>query len=376
MNRAVLVVLAALASVGWPGCRADVPAAASGTPDPAPTPTPRVDPPTSPDPVADPGPPPPPVRKDGTIFAESQLMGTQVTINVWLPPDVDAAAAGASIQAAFDEIARLEAIMSEWQPDSELSRFNRAAGGEMLPLSPELAEVLGRAREIAEATGGTFDPTFHGVGQLWSFQPGAVPPTKAEIATKLPLVDYTKLEIDPVASRGRLQDAGMMVGLGAIAKGYAVDRASALLTRRHLPHHVVEAGGDTYARGTKGGKKWVVGIQEPGARGVVAALPASDEAVVTSGDYQRFFEYEGKRFAHILDPRTGWPVPEDRSAQSVTLVAKTATDADAFATAIAVMGPEAGMRFVESRDDLDAVLIDRDGKLQISSGLRDRLVFP
>lgn len=358
--------------------------------DPAPNTSPRQAPAKAPAPpaTAEPKPAPapaeptaptvetPPVRKDGTIFAESELMGTRVTVNVWLPPEVDAAEAGKAIQAAFDEIARIEAIMSEWQPDSELTRFNEAAGRPAMTLSPELTEILARATEVAEASDGAFDPTFHGVGQLWSFQPGAQPPSKADVKAKLPLVDYRKVEIDRDAKTGRLAAEGMKVGLGAIAKGYAVDRASALLVERDLPHHVVEAGGDTYARGTKGGKKWVVGIQKPGERGIVAALPTSGEAVVTSGDYQRYFEFEGKRYAHILDPRTGWPIASDRSARSVTLVAPNATDADAFATAVAVMGPKAGMKFVESRPELEAVILDAQGKVLVSSGLTDRLVYP
>lgn len=335
---------------------------------PAPVPTPEAPPQDDPD--------APPVRKDGTIFAESELMGTRVTVNVWLPPEHTAGQAGAAIEAAFDEMARIESIMSEWQPDSELSRFNRAAGGEMVSLGPELTEVLARARQIAEATDGAFDPTFHAVGQLWSFAPGATPPSKQAVAEKLPLVGWRDLEIDAEARRGRLARPGMMVGLGAIAKGYAVDRASALLDERGFSHHVVEAGGDTYARGTKGGKKWMVGIQKPGERGIVAALPSSGESVVTSGDYQRFIEHEGVRYAHILDPRTGWPVPHDQSPQSVTLVGPNATDADAFATAVAVMGPDAGMRFVESQPQLDAVVIAPDGDLRVSSGLQRRLVYP
>jgi thiamine biosynthesis lipoprotein len=363
------------------GCRdAPVSSVANDTSDAPPSmsgPAPAAAAPTAaPAPSAEPQGDAPPVRKDNTIFAESELMGTRVTVNVWLPPEHTAREAGAAIQASFDEMARIESIMSEWQPGSELSRFNRAAGGEMIALSPELTEVLARAREIAELTGGAFDPTFHGVGQLWSFQPGATPPTKAEVAEKLPLIAWRDLEVDPKARRGRLARAGMMVGLGAIAKGYAVDRASALLHDLGFPHHVVEAGGDTYARGTKGGKKWMVGIQKPGARGIVAALPSSDESVVTSGDYQRYFEHEGVRYAHILDPRTGWPIPERESPQSVTLVAPNATDADAFATAVAVMGPDAGMRFVESQPTLEAVVITHEGDVRVSSGLQSRLVYP
>jgi len=321
---------------------------------------------------------PPPVRKDGTVFAESELMGTRVSINVWAgpPEQADAAAAGQAIREAFAEMVRLEEIMSEWQPHTELSQLNDAAGGELRPLSPELLEVLQRSREIAEDTNGAFDPTFHGVGQLWSFKPGAKPPTPEAIAAKLPLVDWRAIELDPATRTGRLAKPGMKLGLGAIGKGFAADKASALLTAKGFPNHVVEVGGDTFASGTKNGKPWMVGIQRPDGPGVVGAIPASDRSVVTSGDYQRFFEYEGKRYAHIIDPTTGWPVPAERSPKSVTLVAKNGTDADAYCTAVAVMGVDAGFRFAEAHEDLEVVIITQDDELKVTSGLRDVLVLP
>jgi thiamine biosynthesis lipoprotein len=167
----------------------------------------------------------------------------------------------------------------------------------------------------------------------------------------------------------------MKVGLGAIAKGYAVDRASDLLKARGFANHVVEGGGDTYASGTKGGKPWMVGVQKPGAKGVVAGLPSSDISVVTSGDYERYFEFEGRRYAHILDPKTGQPLLEADSCSSVTIVAPNATDADAFATAVAVMGPERGMAFVEAQPDLEAVLITHDDRILVSSGLTSSIVW-
>ncbi|MBL4686591.1 MAG: FAD:protein FMN transferase [Nannocystaceae bacterium] len=318
----------------------------------------------------------PPVRKDGTIYADAELMGTRVSLNVWLPPDKTAAEAGAAMQAALDAMSRIEDMMSEWQADSELSRISAAAGGEAVAVSPELVEILARARVIAAETQGAFDPTFHGVGQLWSFAPGATPPPAAAIAEKLPLVNYRNLHVDREAQVVRLAKAGMMLGLGAIAKGYAVDRASAVLVARGLIHHVVEAGGDTYASGTKNGKPWAVGIQAPDKRGVVGVLPTSGRAVVTSGNYQRYFEHDGVRYAHILDPRTGWPITAERSPRSVTVVAANATDADAYATAIAVMGVQTGMAFVEANDALEAVVIDGTDKVHISSGLRDQLVVP
>ncbi len=324
----------------------------------------------------------PPVRKDGTIFADGVLMGTSVSLNVWLDPGKDPRDAGDAMQAAFAEIARIESIMSEWQPQSELSRWNAAAGGEPVALSPELFTVLKRSREISEITGGVFDITFYGVGQLWKFDRGAKPPSAEAIAAKLDLVDWRGIELHEDGT-GRLTRPGMKVGLGAIAKGYAVDRASAVLRERGFANHVVEGGGDTYVSGTKAGKPWMVGIQNPGAKlqredglqpgakeaVVLGALPSSDRSVVTSGDYERFFEYEGKRYAHILDPRTGHPVEASRSPQSVTLVAANAMDADAYCTAVAVMGPDTGMAFVEAHPELGAIIIDAAGKMTISSNL-------
>lgn len=335
-----------------------------------PTPAPK-DSPAAPAPAR----PAPPVRKDGTIYAETEQMGTRMAINVHVG-DRDPAEAGAAIEAAFAEVERIEQIMSEWRADSELSLLNAAAGGEPRPLSPELFEILQRSKEIAELTGGAFDPTFYAIGQLWKFEPGARPPSREAIAAQLPLVDWRAIELDPAAKTGRLARPGMKVGLGAIAKGYAVDRASALLKDRGFPNHIVEGGGDTYVSGSKGDKGWMVGIQKPDGPGSVAAIPARDRAVVTSGDYQRYIEYEGVRYAHIFDPRTGFPVPQERSLQSVTILAPNATDADAFATAVAVMGAEDGLAFVRSRPELDAFLIARDGSHQVTPELEKILVWP
>lgn len=317
----------------------------------------------------------PPVRKDGTIYAEAMQMGTRFSINLWLG-DRPASEGGAAIEAALAEIERIEQIASEWRPTSELSQLNANAGGPMRPLSPELFELLQRSKVIAEATGGAFDPSFYGVGQLWKFDPGATPPKPEEISAKLHLVDWRAIELDPNTGQGRLQKPGMKLGLGAIAKGYGVDRAALVLVQRGFNNHIVEGGGDTYVSGTKAGKPWMVGIQRPDRPGSLAAIPSSDRAIVTSGDYQRFFEFQGKRYAHILDPATGWPIPEERSAQSVTVLAKDATDADAYATAVAVMGPEKGMAFVEAHPDLEAVIINRAGEVMVSKDLQSTLVWP
>jgi thiamine biosynthesis lipoprotein len=300
-------------------------------------------------------------------------MGTRVSFKIWLGTR-DAIEARAAIEAATAEIERIEDIMSEWRPQSEISRFNRAAGT-TVRLSPEFFEVLRRGREVSEATDGSFDVTFHAVGQLWSFKEGSTPPTAAAIEEKLALVGWQRLVLDAEAGTGRLETPGMMIGLGAIAKGYAVDRAAALLRERGFTDHIIEAGGDTFVSGSKGEKSWMVGVQNPDGPGTVGALPARDEAVVTSGDYQRFLEHEGKRYSHILDPKTGWPRERSAAPKSVTLVAPNTTDADAFATAVSVMGAAKGMALVESHKEIEAVIITRDGEIRISSGLAGRLVL-
>lgn len=318
----------------------------------------------------------PPVRADGTIFGASELMGTQVSINVYLGPDrgaAEAARAAEVMQDALQAMAEVEAHMSEWQPDSELSRLSAAAGGEPQPVSEGLFEVLERARAISQASDGAFDVTFHGVGTLWSFRPGSRPPTREAIEQALPLVDWRQVVLDSRHRTVRLGRAGMKIGLGAIAKGYAVDRAAEVLRAHGYPNHVVEAGGDTYVSGRKGSSRWRVGIQDPERATALGALEAENESVVTSGDYQRFFEFEGQRYAHILDPRTGWPVAADRSPRSVTVVAANATDADGYCTAIAVMGAEAGFRFAEAHPGLGAVIITSEGEVRVTSRLASRI---
>lgn len=308
------------------------------------------------------------IRADGTLFAEAELMGTRTSINVWVGEGSPAKAQKA-ITDAMMEMARIESIASEWQPQSDLSRLNDAAGG-ALEVAPELVEILARAEAVSRDTEGLFDVSFHGVGALWSFRPGARPPSAEAIAERLPLVDWTQIELDAEASTAKLAKPGMKVGLGAIAKGYAVDAASELLRARGFVHHIVEAGGDTYVSGTKGGESWRVGVQDPKrATGRVGYLPVRDEAVVTSGNYARYFVWEGVHYTHILDPRTGWPIPSDESPKSVTLVAKDATTADAYCTAVSVMEPEAGLAFVDARPELEAVILGPDDRVHVSKGL-------
>jgi thiamine biosynthesis lipoprotein len=322
------------------------------------------------------------VRSDGTIFAETELMGTRASVNLWIGPGGDALAARDAITDAINEMARIEEIASEWREDSDLSRINRSTG-EPVEVPPELFEILERAATVSSETNGLFDVSFYGVGQLWKFEPGSRPPSAEAIAERLPAVDWRAIELDAKARTVRLAKPGMKIGLGAIAKGYAVDRASALLLARGFDNHIVEAGGDTQVSGQKGDKPWRVGVQDPqrpeGRIGHIVANqtaggPGRGESVVTSGNYARFFVWEGVHYTHILDPRTGWPIPADRTPKSVTIVASNATDADAYCTAVSVMEPSEGLAFVEAHPALDAVIIGPDDHVYVSSGLSERFV--
>ena len=182
-------------------------------------------------------------------------------------------------------------------------------------------------------------------------------------------VDYRKLVLDPEKRTAFLAEAGMRIGLGAIAKGYAVDRAIEWLERDGFKNLSVNAGGDLAVRGKKNGELWWIGIRDPRREDDFAAvLPVSNASVVTSGDYERFFMHDGKRYCHIIDTRTGFPAS---SCQSVTILAKPTYFADAFATAVFVLGPERGIALVESLPGVEAMIIDADGRTHLSQGLAE-----
>ncbi len=298
-------------------------------------------------------------------------LGTDLEIKVWLgaPSPERTAAARAVMDAAFDAIDEVEAQMSEWRPDSDVSRVNLAAGRGPVPVSPSTMQVLLRGRDVSIASDGAFDVTWRGLGGLWDFAGGPVPdPALARAVARR--VDYRKLALDPERGTAHLARADMAIGLGGIAKGYAVDRAIAKLAASGFANVVVTAGGDLFATGAKGPDPWRVGIKHPRQPGHLATLDARDEAVVTSGDYERFFERDGVRYHHLLDPETGFPA---RGCQAVTVVARDAMSADAFATAVFVLGPDRGLALVERTSGVEALVVTEAGRVRVSSGLGGRL---
>jgi FAD:protein FMN transferase len=281
--------------------------------------------------------------------------------------------AGDDVFAVFRHV---EATANEWKPESPLSALNVAAGQGAVSIPQDLMALLGRSVEIAERTEGAFDPTWAALWGLWDFkaEPPVVP-SQADIALRVARVDHAKLRLDPAAGTAELTEAGMLVGVGGIAKGWALDRAAELLDARGVEHYALSAGGQVLARGRRGDRPWRVGIRDPrsGVDDAFAMVSISDASVSTSGDYERYFEVDGVRHHHILDPRTGWPAKGTRSA---TVIAPEATLADALSTALLVLGPEHGMDVVKAWDGVEAVWVDDQGVVHASPGASITTLHP
>jgi len=265
--------------------------------------------------------------------------------------------------------------MTTWRPDSDLSRVNAAAGKEAVKVDPETFTVVKEAIHTSEISSGTFDITFESLHGLWKFDEDLDPhpPSAADIKKKLPLVNFHHIALDEKNGTIKLDTAGVKISLGGIAKGYAVDRAVKVLDDRGLPSFYVQAGGDLYARGKKpDGADWSAGVRDPrGPEGShFAMLKLSDRAFSTAGDYERSYVVDGKRYHHIIDPRTGQPATESRS---VTIWAKSAFLADAIDDAVFILGPKKGLELVESIDDVGAVIIDAKNNLWVSKRLQGKL---
>ena len=305
-----------------------------------------------------------------------QTMGSEVRVSVWTSNE---AAAHTAMTTVFAEFDRLDALLSVWKPGSDVLRLNAAAGRAPVAVSSETREVLQHAQQASEWTNGKFDVTFGALADVWKFdhdRDNRVP-AGAEIAARLPLIDYTAINIDEAAGTAYISRPGMRIHLGGIGKGYAVDRAAALLRREGLPNFMIQAGGDLYVAGLVEGGPWRLGVHDPRGRAgegapndSFATIDLSDATLSTSGDYERFFIKDGQRYHHLLDPDTGLPA---RGCVSVTIVAKTATMADALSTGVFILGPDKGMALVERLPDVEAVIVTADNQVLISSGLQGRV---
>jgi len=299
-------------------------------------------------------------------------MGTLVAITV---VSSDSSIGNAATQAGFDEIKRLEQLLSTWRSDSELSRVNAEAGRFPVKVSQETLDLVVRSLEMAQLTHGGFNIALGPAVEAWSVTDQQQIPNDKELQRLRPLVNWTNIRIDKEAGTIFLPHEGMRLDVGGIGKGYAADRAVEKMKRAGATGGVVALSGDIKTFGVLPDRKgFPVGIRHPRQEdSLLTVVELREEAISTAGDYERFFERDGVRYHHILDPQTLLPA---RACQSVTIVAKEGTVADGLDTGIFVLGPERGMALVERLSDVEAIIVDNEGKMTVSPGLRNRLRVP
>jgi thiamine biosynthesis lipoprotein len=300
-----------------------------------------------------------------TVRRMKPMMATLVTVTV---RGCDAAALESRVREAFEEMERLAGILSEWDSGSAVSRVNDNAGIAPVEIPRELEEVLAAAEEASRLTSGAFDATWAALAPLWRFdrtEPRL--PLATEVQRRRVLVDHRDLVLDRRAHTAFLKHSGMRIGLGGIAKGYIAQTAADLLVSRGVRDVLVAASGDITARGRNGDRPWTVAVKNPEG-GVLANVELRDESISTAGDYERFFVIDGRRYHHILDPRTGYPA---RGTRSVTVIAPRGVLADGLDTGLLVLGPEQGAQ-VAAAARVAALFVDDAGKLLYSPGASKR----
>ncbi len=291
------------------------------------------------------------------------LMGTRIVVELWAD---DTAQGNAAIDAVMAEMVNIDNNMSTYKPESEVSRVNANAAKAPMVISKELFGLLTTALEFSRITEGAFDITYASVGFMYDFR-AHKKPTDAEIESALPAVNYHHVVLDPKTHTVFFTQPGVRIDLGGIGKGYAVDRGIEILQARGIVHALVTAGGDSRIIGDRFGKPWIVGIRHPDDKTrVIAKIPLVDTAMSTSGDYERYFDEDGVRYHHIIDPRTGKSASKVRSA---TILASTATRTDGLSKTAFVLGAEEAMKIYEKLDDVDAILVTPDGRVLYSKGL-------
>jgi thiamine biosynthesis lipoprotein len=324
-------------------------------------------------------PPPQPVpwlAPPKRVALDEKAMGTHITIAAYTTAALDEAALRAKLEKALAEIRRLEGLMTTWREDSEISRVNAAAGKKAVEVSPETLDVIEKSVWMSERSEGVFDITFEAMHGLWKFDQDLEEkiPDLAKVEAARKLIDWRKIKVDHAARTVMLGKAGMRMSLGGIAKGYAVDAAAKVLRAEGLADFFVQAGGDLFVQGRKpDGSAFRVGVRDPRGRDAndwFAMLEVVDHAFSTAGDYERGFVKNGKRYHHIIDPRTGFPATASRS---VTIWAKDALTADAIDDAVFILGPEKGLALVESIDDAGAVIVDALNKVWVSRRLENKV---
>jgi len=309
--------------------------------------------------------------KTRTMQKTESIMGTDVTITVVARSYEEGETA---IEAGMAELRRLDAMMSLYKDDSEITRVNLAAGKSPVKVSPEMIEVVEHAAEISKLSGGAFDVTIGPLVVLWQMRlKEGKTPTDEEIARVRPLVNYLDIVIDKKASTIFLKKPGMIMDFGGM-KGYTADRVASLFKKRGINNAIIAVAGDIWVLGHReDGKPWRIGVQHPRDHDkTLAVLELSDKYISTSGDYERFVIKENKRYHHIIDPRTGKP---STGTISATLIGDEGATIDPLTKVPFILGPEYGMKIVKNLG-AEAIIVDDHGKVFVTDGIKNLLDQP
>jgi FAD:protein FMN transferase len=297
------------------------------------------------------------------LLRDEVAMGTAIRVELWCE---DAARGNAAIDEVMAEMQRIDRTMSPHKADSELSRINRDAAREPVPLSNEMFVLLVQAQRFSQFSHGAFDITYASAGCLYDYRAG-VAPSAAALEQGRAAIGWKNLVLDARTRSVKFARDGMRIDLGGFAKGHAVDNAAAILMRHGIHHAHVAAGGDSRVIGDKRGRPWTIGVRDPRrADGLAALLPLVDTAISTSGDYERFFEKNGVRHHHIVDPATG---ASPSAVRSVTVLAPDGLTCEALSKTVFVLGVQRGLDLIETLEGVDAIVVDAAGELHFSSGM-------
>jgi thiamine biosynthesis lipoprotein len=294
---------------------------------------------------------------------EAAIMGTAINVELW---HEDAEQGRALTQSVMNEMQRIDDLMSTYKPESELSFINANATEGPVTVSTELLSLITRAVEYSVITTGAFDITYASAGQYYDYRTGKKP-SEQQLEQALPAINYRHVKIDPQASTIEFLRQGVRIDLGGIAKGYAVDRSMEILRHAGVKNAIISAGGDSRVIGKRWDRPWNVGIRNPRDKNsIVSMIPLENSAISTSGDYERYFEEDGVRYHHILNPGTGTSPHE---VYSSSIIGAVATDTDALSTSVFVLGVKEGLQLINSLPDTEAVIIDNHGHMHYSAGL-------
>ena len=295
-----------------------------------------------------------------------KLMGSRFDITVVAS---DSLQGNSYIDKAISEIKRIESLISSWDAKSQTSKINSAAGIEAVEVDKELFQLIERALKISKLTEGAFDISYASMDKIWKFDGSMTEmPSEESIKKSVEKVGYKNIVLDASNYSVYLKQKGMKIGFGAIGKGYAADKAKALLMSEGVIAGIINASGDLNTWGAQpDGKDWMVAIVNPlNKEKVFSWMPVKNSAVVTSGNYEKYIKFGDKLYTHIIDPRTGYPA---YGILSVTIFTATAELADALATSVFVMGVETGLDFINQLKGVECVIVDKDNKIITSNNI-------